>query len=638
MTNRFTKTLRRAAGVLSAVLFCCASGRAAAPAGVTAPADYDQLVVSANNLLKQGKLDQAQQAAKRAIEQEANRYEAYALAAKIASERGATGEASDLVQKALELAPQERKEAVRQLAAMLAPSGSPAPVAASASLSDEDQLTLDGLNVIFEEAAKATGDETARLLREFLSKTAAFASAHPEQTNLWAKRALGAVMLDDAYTGWLAGRQLKALGSVHSQDPSVRKVMAQLERKGWLTDRGPEEVQRQQAEAEGTIKRSTESTAKSNPGGLDTIHVPSAAELKNGAKIEVVPALPPGFKDQKEQMSYSIGMSIARNVKQGLVDLDMDALDDALKGYLAGNTMRMTEEQMMQGIRAYQAASTARRKSGSPVQSRDAEAQNLPPGFKDQKEQMSYSIGMSIARNIKQGQIDLDMDVLTGAMKDFLAGGAMRMTEEQMMQGTRAYQSASTAKRDEERMKTAEKNRKLGDEFLAENKKKKGVKTFTVALPGGKTAEVQYTIITEGTGNIPKSNDFVNVRYRGTTIDGKEFDNPSKRGTNAVKMMVSRAPYKGWSEAWERMKAGSKWELYIPSSLARQDRPIPPNVEAGSALIYEMELIGVEAPPAPNASPIPLTGDIIRVPSLEEIKKGAKPKIIKAEDAEKESH
>jgi FKBP-type peptidyl-prolyl cis-trans isomerase FklB len=260
----------------------------------------------------------------------------------------------------------------------------------------------------------------------------------------------------------------------------------------------------------------------------------------------------------------------------------------------------------------------------------------LPAGFKDQKEQMSYSIGMSIAKNIKQGEIDLDMDVLAGAMRDFVAGKAMRMTDTEMMQGIRAYQTTSTAKREEERIKTAEKNRKLGDEFLAENKKKEGVKTLTVTLPGGKTAEMQYKIITEGTGAIPKSNDVVEVKYLGKTIDGKEFDNSSKRGPGPVKMMVSRAAYKGWSEAWQNMKVGSKWELYIPSTLARGDRPIPPDVEAGSTLIYEMELAGIAPPPAPRTNaPAPLTSDIIRVPSTEEIKKGAKPEIIKAEDAEK---
>ncbi|HXP59112.1 MAG TPA: FKBP-type peptidyl-prolyl cis-trans isomerase N-terminal domain-containing protein [Dongiaceae bacterium] len=266
----------------------------------------------------------------------------------------------------------------------------------------------------------------------------------------------------------------------------------------------------------------------------------------------------------------------------------------------------------------------------------------LPQGFKDQKELMSYSIGMSIGKTIKQGMIDLDLDVLAGAMRESVNGGTMRLTDDQMGQGTRAYSTASNAKRQEEQRKTAEKNRELGDAFLAENKKKEGVKTLMVPVPGGKTAELQYKIITEGTGPTPKSNEVVTVKYRGTTLDGKEFDNSSKRGPGPAKMMVNRAPYKGWSAAWEEMKVGSKWELYIPSTLARGDRPIPPNVEPGSTLIYEMELTGIEAAPAPaprgaGPGPTPLTSDIIRVPSSEEIKKGAKPEIIKAEDAERKA-
>ena len=271
----------------------------------------------------------------------------------------------------------------------------------------------------------------------------------------------------------------------------------------------------------------------------------------------------------------------------------------------------------------------------------------LPPGFKDQKEQMSYAIGMSMGQTMKQGMINLDLDVLTGAMKDFMAGKTMRMTEEQMGHGIQAWRVAARGKAEEERLKTAQKNRSLGEAFLAENKKKEGVKTLVVPLPGGKTAEMQYKIITEGTGPIPASNEVVSVKYRGTTIDGKEFDNSSRRGPGPVRMMVTRAPYKGWSAAWEQMKVGSKWELYMPSALAGGDFPLRPplRVEAGSTLIYEMELTGAEAPPAPRGAgpsprgsgPGPLTSDIIRVPSSEEIKKGAKPEIIKAEDAEKKA-
>jgi len=165
----------------------------------------------------------------------------------------------------------------------------------------------------------------------------------------------------------------------------------------------------------------------------------------------------------------------------------------------------------------------------------------LPQGFKDQKELMSYSIGMSIGKTIKQGMIDLDLDVLAGAMRESVNGGTMRLTDDQMGQGTRAYSTASNAKRQEEQRKTAEKNRELGDAFLAENKKKEGVKTLMVPVPGGKTAELQYKIITEGTGPTPKSNEVVTVKYRGTTLDGKEFDNSSKRGPGPAIQRLERS-------------------------------------------------------------------------------------------------
>jgi FKBP-type peptidyl-prolyl cis-trans isomerase len=286
------------------------------------------------------------------------------------------------------------------------------------------------------------------------------------------------------------------------------------------------------------------------------------------------------------------------------------------------------------------ATNALKARPGSPPRAPQAqEPPVLIPGFKDQKEQMSYGIGMSIGKNIKQGMIDLDVDVLTGAIKDFVAGKTMRMTDEQMTQGIRAYQSAANAKREEERVATAAKNHKLGEAFMAENAKKEGVKIHSVKMPDGKTVDMQYKVITEGTGAIPKSNDVVNVKYRGTTIDGKEFDNSSKRGPGPVKMMVGRAAFPGWGAAWQIMKVGSKWELYIPAALARGDRPIPPNVEAGSTLIYEMELVSIEPPAAPKTAgsgPAPLTSDIVKVPSAAEIKKGAQPKILKPEDVQRE--
>ena len=135
-------------------------------------------------------------------------------------------------------------------------------------------------------------------------------------------------------------------------------------------------------------------------------------------------------------------------------------------------------------------------------------------------------------------------------------------------------------------------------------------------------------------GAIPKSNDTVTVNYRGTLINGKEFDSSAKHGGQPAKFQVNRV-VRGWTEALEMMKAGSKWELYLPSSLAYGDNGYGPNIEPGSTLIFEMELIGTEAPAAASPPPQPLTSDIIRVPSAEELKKGAKIEVIKAEDLEK---
>jgi FKBP-type peptidyl-prolyl cis-trans isomerase FklB len=145
-----------------------------------------------------------------------------------------------------------------------------------------------------------------------------------------------------------------------------------------------------------------------------------------------------------------------------------------------------------------------------------------------------------------------------------------------------------------------------------------------VKLPDGTTAEMQYKVLTEGTGPIPKSNDVVTINYRGTSITGKEIDSTAKTGP--MKRPVNTLPIKGWSEALGMMKAGSKWELYLPAALAYGDR----GAEPGAAIVYELELVSSETP-QPPPPPQPLTSDIIRVPSAEELKAGAKVEVIKAE-------
>jgi FKBP-type peptidyl-prolyl cis-trans isomerase FklB len=254
------------------------------------------------------------------------------------------------------------------------------------------------------------------------------------------------------------------------------------------------------------------------------------------------------------------------------------------------------------------------------------------PAVEDQKSQMSYAIGMSIGNNIKRGAVDLDVDVLSAAIRDVLAGNETKISEQQAQEAIMAYQQESRTKREEERKKIAEKNRKQAAEFLAENKKKPGVQTHEVTLPDGAKTELQYRVIREGTGATPKSNDTVTVNYRGTLLDGKEFDNSAKLGKPA-QFVVNRV-VRGWTEALQLMKEGAKWEVFLPADLGYGDFGSGQMIEPGAALIFEVELVSAETP-TPPAAPQPLTSDIIKVPSAEELKKGAKIEVLKPEDVER---
>jgi len=252
--------------------------------------------------------------------------------------------------------------------------------------------------------------------------------------------------------------------------------------------------------------------------------------------------------------------------------------------------------------------------------------------LKDQKAKVSYSLGMNMGQYLKRGGFDVDLEVLTTAMKDVLTGKELKLSDQQAREVMMAYQKELSAKREEERAQKAEKNRKEGETFLAENQKKPGVKTHTVTLADGKTAELQYKVLTEGNGATPGSNDVVSINYRGTLINGTEYDSSVKRG-QAAKFPINGV-IKGWSEAMKMMKVGSKWQLFIPSTLAYGDRASGQIIEPGSTLILDVELVASE-PQAPPAPAQPLTSDIIKVPSAEELKKGAKIEVIKPEEVEK---
>ena len=252
------------------------------------------------------------------------------------------------------------------------------------------------------------------------------------------------------------------------------------------------------------------------------------------------------------------------------------------------------------------------------------------PSFKDDKEKASYAIGLFFGNQIKSGNMEVDTAVIMGAINDVLAGHDMKLTQPQARDAISVYQKAAQAK-------VAEKNHADGEAFLAANKTKEGVRILPVTLPDGSAAELQYKVITEGTGEMPGSSDTVKVNYRGTLIDGTEFDSSAKHGGQPASFPVNHV-IKGWTEALLKMKVGSKWQLFIPASLAYGERGNQ-GIAPASALIFDVELLEAQAPaPAPEpttSSPKPLTSDIIRVPSAEEMKAGAKIEVIKASDLEK---
>ena len=252
----------------------------------------------------------------------------------------------------------------------------------------------------------------------------------------------------------------------------------------------------------------------------------------------------------------------------------------------------------------------------------------------DEKSRVSYAIGMMTGHQWKAQDIDFDPDTYARGIKDALAGGTTLLTQEEAQQTIDAFKKEFTAKQQQKRLELTAKNKAAGEAFLATNKNTAGIKFLNVTLGDGKTSELQYLVLTAGTGAVPAPSDTVSVNYRGTLLDGTEFDSSYKRGQPAS--FPVGGVIRGWTEALKTMPVGSKWKLFIPSELAygeQGNRGIPPN----STLIFEVELLSTQAtppPPAPVAA-APLTSDIIKVPSAEELKKGAKIEVIKPEDVQR---
>jgi len=215
------------------------------------------------------------------------------------------------------------------------------------------------------------------------------------------------------------------------------------------------------------------------------------------------------------------------------------------------------------------------------------------PELKNEKEKVGYSVGYQMGSEFRRQGMEIDSDMLMKGVLDALAGTEPLMTSDEMRQILGKLQEEIIATRKKQQEEQGKKNKAEGEIFLAENAKKKNVKT----LPSG----LQYQVLKEGKGTPPKAIDTVTVQYRGTMIDGTEFDSSYSRGQPAT-FPVNRV-IKGWTEGLQLMKPGAKYKFFIPSDLAYGPRGAGPKIGPESTLVFEVELLSVgSATPPPAAS------------------------------------
>jgi FKBP-type peptidyl-prolyl cis-trans isomerase FklB len=207
-----------------------------------------------------------------------------------------------------------------------------------------------------------------------------------------------------------------------------------------------------------------------------------------------------------------------------------------------------------------------------------------PLVLKTQKDKVSYAIGLNIGKSFRKDSVDVNSLIFARGVKDAITGAKPLLTDDELKAALTELQAELKKHQDDAARVAGDTNQKAGETFLAENKTKDGV----VALPSG----LQYKIITAGTGPRPAETDSVVCNYRGTLLDGTEFDSSSKRGQPAT--FPVNGVIKGWTEALQLMPVGSKWQLFVPADLAYGARGAGGEIGPNATLVFEVELISIQ--------------------------------------------
>lgn len=235
---------------------------------------------------------------------------------------------------------------------------------------------------------------------------------------------------------------------------------------------------------------------------------------------------------------------------------------------------------------AYAAKDTNQTKNqpaATPASTQDATQQGKM-ALNNEQDKISYSIGIDLGNSFKQQELQINDAAFMQGIKDGRSGNANLMTEEEIRTTLVNLQKSLSQKQNEQMQKMAAKNLEDGKKFLAENKKKNGVTATASGL--------QYRVIRAGNGPSPKANDIVTTNYRGTFIDGKEFDSSYSRGEPAQFQVDGVIP--GWTEALQLMQPGAKWEIVVPPNLAYGEHGVGRVIGPNSTLVFEIELLSID--------------------------------------------
>jgi FKBP-type peptidyl-prolyl cis-trans isomerase FklB len=222
---------------------------------------------------------------------------------------------------------------------------------------------------------------------------------------------------------------------------------------------------------------------------------------------------------------------------------------------------------------------------GTAAKPRTSTGTSQPLTLKTQKQKASYAMGMNFGTGLRKQSIDIDPAILARGLRDAFSNGKTLLTEDEARAILTQLQADLRVKQQEAAQQLGEANKKQGLAFLEANKAKEGV----VALPSG----LQYKVLQEGTGPKPAATDQVVCNYRGTLLDGTEFDSSYKRG-QPITIPVTGTVIKGWTEALQLMPVGSKWQLFIPAELAYADHGAGGQIGPNATLIFEVELISIQ--------------------------------------------